>query len=220
MSDFKVLFGQRIKELRKNRGLTQEKLAELVGMNQRQLSRIESGVNFASSETIVRLSIALDVEPKCFFEFDWQYSAEYLRTGTDERPLLRLVEKDNIVTVKSASVEPKVIKEIRKIPADKSEESMIILSKKLNKPVTVEYFVGKNRIGVRTYYPDGTIENVITEQETLLENRVNALIDKIKKLSSDTRYLEYLELATEALNDKKSFEELQLILKGIELKFH
>lgn len=219
MSNLKELFGKRIKELRKNRGLTQEKLAELIGLNQRQLSRIESGVNFASSETITRLAIALDIEPKCFFEFNWEYSAEYLRTGTDERPLLKLVEKNNIVTVKSTSVESKIIKEIRKLPADKSEESMIILAKKLNKPVTVEYFSDKTRIGVKTYYPDGTIENVITEKETLIENRINALIEKIKKMSTDLRHLEYLELAADAVNNKKSFDDLQLILKGIELRF-
>lgn len=219
MTNLKEQFGKRIKELRKNRGLTQEKLAELIGLNQRQLTRIESGVNFASSETITKLAIALEVEPRCFFEFDWECEVSYLKTGTDERPVLKLVEKNNIVTVKSTSVEPKEIKEIRKIPADKSEESMINLAKKLSKPVTVEYFSDKLRVGVKTYYPDGTIENLIKEKEAFTEKRINSVIDQIKKLSSDPRQLEYFELASNALKDKKSFEEFKFFLKGVEMKF-
>ena len=53
--------GKRIRNLRKKRGLTQEKLAQLCGKNALKLSKIERGeVNLAIS-TIVHLAKALDI---------------------------------------------------------------------------------------------------------------------------------------------------------------
>ena len=43
--------GIKIKRMRAKRGLTQEKLAELVDISQRTLSGIENGENFCTAET-------------------------------------------------------------------------------------------------------------------------------------------------------------------------
>ena len=43
MESIKNLFGKRIKELRKERSLTQERLAELIGIDTRNLIKIENG---------------------------------------------------------------------------------------------------------------------------------------------------------------------------------
>jgi transcriptional regulator with XRE-family HTH domain len=52
--------GQRIIELRRERGLTQEKLAEAVPIDARDLRRIEAGGN-TTVETLVSVARALDV---------------------------------------------------------------------------------------------------------------------------------------------------------------
>ena len=67
--DIKKLLGRRIKELRTKKGLTQEKLAELVGVGERNLSKIECGNNFVTSETLTNILNALEVEPDELFHF-------------------------------------------------------------------------------------------------------------------------------------------------------
>ena len=66
----KKLFGKRIKALRQKKGLTQEKLAEILGIGERNLSKIECGVNFVSADTLEKLAIALDVTIKELFDFE------------------------------------------------------------------------------------------------------------------------------------------------------
>ena len=46
MSELKSKFGKRLKELRKNRGITQEKMAEYIDISIRNLSKIETGITF------------------------------------------------------------------------------------------------------------------------------------------------------------------------------
>lgn len=53
--DKKELLGKRIKELRKQRGFTQEYLAEKLKIEPRQLSKLETGKHYPSFETILAL---------------------------------------------------------------------------------------------------------------------------------------------------------------------
>ena len=50
--DIKKAIGKRIKEVRKSRGLSQKKLAEMVDIAQNTLSYIETGDNFFTAETL------------------------------------------------------------------------------------------------------------------------------------------------------------------------
>lgn len=52
--------GARIRECRKASGLTQEKLAEMVGVDRSSIGRIEAGVNGCSVDMFVQLSTVLD----------------------------------------------------------------------------------------------------------------------------------------------------------------
>ena len=52
--------GKRIKELRKAKGLTQDKLSEKIGISCQGLKMIECGINGASIDTFVYLAEALD----------------------------------------------------------------------------------------------------------------------------------------------------------------
>lgn len=55
MVDKKTLLGKRIKELRKQHNFTQDYLAEKLCIEPRQLSKLETGRNYPSFETIVGL---------------------------------------------------------------------------------------------------------------------------------------------------------------------
>lgn len=68
--ELKKNIGKRIKEIRKKRGLSQEKLSELVDIEQNTLSYIETGNNFCSAETLEKIIKALDIEPQELFNFN------------------------------------------------------------------------------------------------------------------------------------------------------
>lgn len=77
--DIKKLLGRRIKEIRTRKGLTQEKLAELVGIGERNLSKIECGNNFITAETLSNILSALDVEPSELFNFQHLENTDELK---------------------------------------------------------------------------------------------------------------------------------------------
>ncbi len=47
--------GQKIQQLRKDKKITQERLAELVGIDPKNISRIENGNNYPTAETTSQL---------------------------------------------------------------------------------------------------------------------------------------------------------------------
>lgn len=53
------LFGDRLRELRSKRGLTQQALADLVGIPQTHVSAMERGVKLPTLLTVLRLAAAL-----------------------------------------------------------------------------------------------------------------------------------------------------------------
>lgn len=59
--------GERIKRLRKKRGLTQEQLAELVDISPRNLSNIEQGISFPKPETLEKFMDSLDTTTQELF---------------------------------------------------------------------------------------------------------------------------------------------------------
>lgn len=60
--------GNRIKEIRKKRHISQEKLAEMVSMNLRSINRIENQHNIPTLETLAKIAEVLEVEISEFFE--------------------------------------------------------------------------------------------------------------------------------------------------------
>lgn len=52
--------GKKIKELRKSKGLTQEELAEKIGIDDKHLSRIEKGYHSPKYNLVLKLSQVLD----------------------------------------------------------------------------------------------------------------------------------------------------------------
>lgn len=60
--------GIKIKEIRKRKKVTQERLAELVSMNTRSIIRIENRKNLPTLETLAKIAEVLEVSISDFFE--------------------------------------------------------------------------------------------------------------------------------------------------------
>ena len=104
MGYLKSGFGNNVKLIRKSKNLTQERLAEMVGIEQRQLARIEAGESFATAETIEKISEQTQVPIKALFDIEnfsdndfgenvERYNKNYKRLN---RVLVRAAEDDNI----------------------------------------------------------------------------------------------------------------------------
>ncbi|MET4693633.1 helix-turn-helix domain-containing protein [Endozoicomonas lisbonensis] len=63
----KKLFGNRIRELRKAKGISQEALAHLAGIDRGYMGHIERGNRNVTIEKIYQLAHALKVSPRDFF---------------------------------------------------------------------------------------------------------------------------------------------------------
>ena len=66
----KNLLGKKVKRLRKMRGYTQEKFAELIDITPRNLNRIESGENFVTAETLDKILTTLNVSADILFSYE------------------------------------------------------------------------------------------------------------------------------------------------------
>ena len=78
MSSLKEKLGKRIQEIRKSKKMTQEKLAEMIGLDTPNLSNIERGKRFVTSETLEKIINALNVREKDLFDFEHIKSKEEL----------------------------------------------------------------------------------------------------------------------------------------------
>lgn len=67
MVDLKKLVGKKIQHIRKQKGMTQEKLAEMIGIEVPSLSNIETGKFAPSIETLQKLSSVLGMKPWEFY---------------------------------------------------------------------------------------------------------------------------------------------------------
>lgn len=88
MNDIKKLLGQRIKELRRKKGISQQELAERADIDQRSLSHIECGDTFPS-RSLFDLAQALDIELKELFDFEHlevttNIMKDYIRKSLDD----------------------------------------------------------------------------------------------------------------------------------------
>lgn len=75
MIRLRVLVGRRVREIRKERGLTQAKLAEMADVSHVTIGYYERGVKFPSAETLEKLAAALAVRVEDLFK---ESAADYL----------------------------------------------------------------------------------------------------------------------------------------------
>lgn len=71
MENIKLAFGLRVKELRLEKGLSQEKLANLAGVDRTYMTQVENGKRNISIENIRKICMALDVSIAQFFDVNY-----------------------------------------------------------------------------------------------------------------------------------------------------
>ena len=65
--NLKQELGEKIRRIRKQRGLTQEQLAEMIDITSRNLSNIELGISFPKSETLEKILKSLRITTQDLF---------------------------------------------------------------------------------------------------------------------------------------------------------
>ena len=70
MTNLRIIFGKNLRKIRRRRDLTQEKLAETLGVSVEFVSNMERGVNAPSFETIEKIANAFDLSVVRLFDFD------------------------------------------------------------------------------------------------------------------------------------------------------
>jgi transcriptional regulator with XRE-family HTH domain len=61
------LFGERVREIRTERNLSQERLAELAGLDRNYIGQIERAERNVALVNIIRIAKALEIEPQSLF---------------------------------------------------------------------------------------------------------------------------------------------------------
>ena len=90
--------GQKIRELRKRKGISQMDLAEKIGLSFQQIQKYEKGVNRISVSRLYQIARALDVDICIFFEEEKNKSTHIMETeqGYISAPSLDPEEKELI----------------------------------------------------------------------------------------------------------------------------
>ena len=94
----KKMFGQRLRELRTAKKLTQETVAELIDIKPENYSRIENGLSFPKPENIFKLSKVLDVEIAELFQFSHLNDYEKILDAIIEK--LKSDKETTVITYK------------------------------------------------------------------------------------------------------------------------
>lgn len=105
----KKIFGKNLKRIRKEKKITQEQLSEMVGMNPRQISKIETGEHFPECKNIENICDALNI------------NAYELFKGTQEN-ILDKTESTNSI---DSDIFENIIKKIKNLPNDKILENFL-----------------------------------------------------------------------------------------------
>lgn len=93
--DIKRAVGKRIKAVRQRNGLTQDQLAEQVGLSSKYISGIERGVENPTMDILIRVVKVLGIEPYNLFLFgETEDSEKVLRKGI--KKMLRESDREKL----------------------------------------------------------------------------------------------------------------------------
>ena len=90
-------FGKRLKTWRKQRKLTQEKLAEAIDISVHSISAIERGINFPSSDTLEKLSTFFGIPKSEFYTIENENDTKVKYIKVIIGILYKLDEKDLLI---------------------------------------------------------------------------------------------------------------------------
>lgn len=96
-------FGQRIKELRNKKGITQYQLAEMAGIDPKHMSHIETGRSFPKADLIEKFANALDIEYIQLFQTEHLQDRDILLDKINDN-LTKVSDKDLQIIYKLIAV--------------------------------------------------------------------------------------------------------------------
>ena len=96
-NEFKVL-GRRVKTLRINKGITQTKMAELLGLSQTNLSNMESGRTAITTQNLFKMQDILNCKMADFF-VDFDAEAEEVTTAKGDGAVKQTIELEEAVQI-------------------------------------------------------------------------------------------------------------------------
>jgi len=99
MQTAKDLLGARIREVRKLRQLSQERLAEKVGLEPKQISRIEGGKSSPSMDTLEAIARELQVDMKDLLDYQHLQEEEPIEDQV-VRMLRMMDDKTKLVAIR------------------------------------------------------------------------------------------------------------------------
>ena len=213
MVNFAKALGINIKKYRKASGLSQEKLSEMIGIQPRQMSKLETGVHFPSAKSLENICITLDVEPKDLFNFDERISEEScLVDGTYNISNYRVLKTENVYQLLNKADKTRDI--LMNNSEKYIEQRFIDMAVKTGETITVEYFENNKYANTIIYYSDGTYKIFDNENEDTL---LKTLLKDIVKISNNREKLDFLKLALDAFENPEVIPELEYMLKGLKL---
>lgn len=105
MFELKKKLGARIQEIRKSKGITQEKLAEMINMDTPNLSNIERGKKFMTADTLEKIASVLGIEEKELFDFG--------HINSDDELKQRIILNISDLTSQELKFVDKIIKDLK-----------------------------------------------------------------------------------------------------------
>ena len=97
MEEFKIL-GRRVKYLRMDRGITQTKMAEMLGLSQTNLSNMESGRTAITTQNLFKMQGILNCKMADFF-VDFDAEAEDVTNAKNEGTGKQAIELEDAVQI-------------------------------------------------------------------------------------------------------------------------
>ena len=94
------LFGGSLKTFRKNKKFTQEKFGELIGIDPRQIARIEAGGSLPSLDTFLKMSEILEISPNELLNHKQQQNTAENALKNDIYDILAFAGKEKLELIK------------------------------------------------------------------------------------------------------------------------
>lgn len=110
MKDVIILFGSRIKELRKAKGLTQQKLADLINVTKVSVCCYEKGTRTPNLDTFIDLVNVLGTSP------DYLLGRDIKVVSENEEDYVMKLPKEDIQIIREMQKNEKLIKYLREDP--------------------------------------------------------------------------------------------------------
>lgn len=214
-------FNTRFRELRKTLGITLREMSQVLDIPLSTVSKYEQGIIKPGVEILSKVSTRYNVNLNWLLtgvgEMFIENKDNLLGASIDDFVRLKAVKADDYIKVHSTLDETTEDNyDNRQIIGDDYEKSMFEIASRSNRPVIVE-LLNNDSDSISIFYPNEKSETIDKKELSKRDKLLKMTKSKLDNLYTDRKKLEFVDTAIKALEDKKSFKELKLLLKGIEI---